>query len=253
MRLEGLDITSRPSRKKPLTRCRAVLEGKTVRIEGIDEFAAIPAFFEALTAAEPPRRIALDAPLGMPRPFWDWLGFSDWESGALSLGTREEWVARCGAYRGPNGEKELFRPCDRLARACSPMKCFYIPVGRMFHLVAPALAASSVSVLPHRPTDSRVEAVEAYPTHAFAELAGTRSYKSDLKDTDAKREARLRAVERLANEGLYGFRAEGLPKDLATDPKADRFDAVLCAFQAARSLFIPIPEVDPVEGWIAGL
>lgn len=254
MRFEGYDITSRPSRKKPLTRCRAELEGDVLRIVGVDELTTIPAFLEALTAPGP-RRMGIDAPLGMPRPFWDWLGFEDWISGVAAVGRMEraEWVRLCRTYRGPNGEKELFRPCDRQARACSPMKCFFIPVGRMFHLVAPALGDSSVSVLPHRPTDSEVEAVEAYPTLAVVELTGSRSYKSDAADTPAKREVRHRAVERLRSEGLYGFRAEGLPEDLADDSKADRLDAVLCAFQAARSVRAPMPEVDPVEGWIAGL
>ncbi|RYG35652.1 DUF429 domain-containing protein, partial [bacterium] len=213
--IEGFDVTSRPTKGKPATRCRAELDGNRLTILSVDDLPDVDSFLGALTAPGS-RRMGIDSPLGMPRVFWDWLGLEDWKSGVETIGLwgRPEWVRRCGAYRGPNGERELFRPCDRQARACSPMKCFFIPVARMFHLVAPALAASEVSVLPHRPTEYGVEAIEAYPTLSVQTLTGNRSYKSDKNDTGPKRENRLLAVARLREEGIYGFRVEGLPEDI---------------------------------------
>ncbi|RYG44286.1 DUF429 domain-containing protein, partial [bacterium] len=224
------------------------------RILSVDDLPDVDSFLAALVAPGA-RRMGIDSPLGMPRVFWDSLGLTDWESGVATIGLwgRPGWVARCGAYLGPNGERELFRPCDRIARACSPMKCYFIPVARMFHLVAPALAASDVSVLPHRPTESSVEAVEAYPTLSIQTLTGNRSYKSDKADTSAKRANRFLAVARLREEGIYGLQIDGLPENIEEDSKADRLDAVFCALQAAKSYRTPMPEVDLIEGWIAGL
>ena len=71
--LLGVDFTSAPSRRKPITVARGRLQGPVLRFERLDVCTDFPAFEAAL--AEPgPWLGAFDFPFGLPRPFVEHLG-----------------------------------------------------------------------------------------------------------------------------------------------------------------------------------
>lgn len=255
--LAGLDFTSAPSGRKPITLATGRTEGDRLLLERLDELTDWPAFEEFLD--DPAPKIAgFDLPLGMPLPLREHFGL---DAAALARYAREKgpigWVEELRRYRGPNGERELFRPCDRAARACSPMKGFYIPVARMYAQGAGRIRRAGWR-LAWEPGPADRIAVEAYPALVAEALTGDRSfrsYKSDTSPKPAHRPRREAIVEGLTRPNPYGFVVENLPADLADDPGADRLDAVLALLQTAWAaarpdLGVP-PGTDLFEGGIS--
>jgi hypothetical protein len=137
------------------------------------------------------------------------------------------------------------------------MKCFFIPVGKMFFEGAPRLAQSGASLPAHGIKGDGRTVLEVYPALAAMAFAGSRSYKSDSAKgiRSSHRLNREKIVAAHKNENRYGISVTGLEEhDLIDDPGADRLDAVLCALQAAwasQQTNFGIPaEVDTIEGWI---
>ena len=261
MMLAGADYTSAPRKRKPITVCHAELDGSELRVVRLEDCPSHADFEEVLKEVS---LIGIDAPLGQPREFLESIypEVRTREDLITALGkeTMATWVEKCRSYRGSDGERELFRQCDRDAQACSPMKCFFIPVGRMFLRAVQSL--DHCGFVLGGLQNGEKKAVEAYPTLAVYNLTGQRSYKTDdpKKDTEARRDVRrqavnaLRSTEPLPGYGLKLKIREDILAGLADDPKADRLDAILAAVQTAWAATQPnfgVPvSVDPREGSI---
>jgi hypothetical protein len=63
----------------------------------------------------------------------------------------------------PQGQKEVFRPTDRIGKSLSPIKTANPPLARMFQVASPMLLAGDWDVLPMRQTGSDRVVVEVYP------------------------------------------------------------------------------------------
>ncbi len=265
MRIIGVDFTSRPSRRKPITVQTAELTGGRLRpreASALTEFAA----FEDLLCRPGPWVAALDFPFGQPRRFLEnagwpltWTACTDYVAGL----ERQAFRDRLDAYRTGRaaGDKEHHRTVDRFAGGISPQKLYGVPVGLMYFEGAPRLLRSGVHLPAHGVAgDAGRVVVEGYPGILARGLIGRRSYKTDTAanrtvDQHAARRAILTALGGPAFEARYGFTVETSP-DLADDPGADTLDALLCAVQAAwastrhEEYGIP-PAADPLEGWIS--
>lgn len=260
----GLDFSSAPGPKKPLTLAVCGLADGVLRLEALEaliDFAAFAAFLER----PGPWACGMDFPFGLPRQVvaaLDWP--SDWPAyvaRAAALGM-EGFVNAMLAYKAdkPCGAKEPKRAGDTLAGASSPIKTGYPPVGRMFVRGAALLAASGVDVVPCRRTVADRLALEAYPALVARTVVGRRPYKGGRPWQRAEREGtRTELVEGLpgAAARVYGLDLR-LPRDLSarmvTDAGADWLDALLCAVQAGwavgREDLGVADAADPEEGWI---
>ena len=265
MKIIGVDFTSRPSRRKPITGLICAFDGKLLRTESPlawDDYAD----FEAMLAMPGPWVAGLDFPFGLPRRFIENIGWPrDWQAyvaHAAALG-REGFVAALEEYKRdrPAGDREHKRRSDTRAGSISPQKLYGVPVGKMFFEGAPRLLASTATIAGLRRADPDRIVVEAYPGVVARALVGKRPYKNDdrRKQTQPQHQARREILERLAGgaaRARFGFDIDA-PADLADDPTGDRLDSLLCALQAAWAwtrrddAFGMPPDADPLEGWIA--
>jgi hypothetical protein len=273
IRIFGVDVTSRPSRRKPMTCAECRLEGGVLtlrRLHAWPDFAGL----EALLRSKGPWLMALDVPFGQPRELVAGLGWpAAWPGYVAATGalSRAGWVARLAAFRGarPLGRKEPKRAADRAARCVSAMKVGGIPaVGLMYYEVAPRLLAAPVSLLPVRPlAGAERVAIEGYPALVKRRWLGGLPYKEgdprDARDQRLRMAHRRLLVRALAGAeagAFYGFvtvvpglRLRGA---LARDPSGDALDALLCAVQGAwawrrRGRGFGMPPLAPAdEGWI---
>lgn len=266
LRLLGIDFTSAPSRRKPITAARGVLEGaarvRLERVEALVDFAA----FEALLAESGPWLGGFDFPFGLPRELvlalgWPlrWTALIAHYAAQERAGIRERFAAFCAAR--PVGAKFAHRACDGPAGSSPSMKWVNPPVAFMLHAGAPRLLAAGVHLPALHDGDPTRVALEAYPGLLARELIGTRSYKSDerAKQTPERLIARKDLLDALEQGrtrlGLRLRLSHAQRDELAADAAGDRLDAVLCLVQAAWASRQPrfgLPErVDPLEGWIA--
>lgn len=268
MRIFGLDFTSAPGRRKPITCAVCSLQDGLLTLHDCQSF---PDFgqFEAFLRYPGPWCAALDFPFGLPRTLLTNLSWPErWEDYIQLVATMgkaqfEETLTGYCASRAP-GDKHHLRAADKLAKARSPMMLHRVPVGKMFFQGATRLLASGVQVLPCRSNnDSRI-ALEGYPALVARRWIGSRSYKSDerSKQTEEQREARQEIVQGLRSPALSEYYGLSLTLDdamveaLVQDPMADLLDALLCAIQAAwaytqRGSGYGIPaDCDKSEGWI---
>lgn len=268
MRIYGLDFTSAPTARKPITCARCSLQATTLLVEACLNLPSLVAF-EAFLRSDGPWLAALDFPFGLPRKLIDNLGWpSSWEDymRIIAAMSKQEFESIIDRYRStrPAGDKLHLRATDVLAGARSPMMLHRVPVGKMFYQGATRLLASPVSVLPCRPTGDSRMVVEGYPALVARRLIGKRAYKSDErgKQSEEQREARREMIDKLRSGQLreaYALTVE-LPGDieqsLIEDAMGDRMDAVLCAAQAGwaylereRGYGLPFT-CDKDEGWI---
>jgi hypothetical protein len=264
MKVLGIDFTSRPSRRKPITCLHCKMDGTTLRVQRLEEWPAFAAFEDALKRPGP-WIAGIDFPFGLSRRFIEMIGWSpswaDYVAHAESLG-RTGFRAALTCYREdrPAGDKEHRRETDKKAGSISPQKLYGVPVGLMFFEGAPRLLASGASIPHLKAGDPERIAVEAYPGILARALIGRRSYKNDTrqKQTPDQYDARLMLLQRLQLETpkRYGFGIEARA-NLCDDAGGDHLDALLCAVQAAwawqrRESDYGAPEgLDPLEGWIA--
>jgi len=265
MQLAGVDFTSAPSRRKPITVALGTLRGDSV--VALDAVAAHADFasFATWLRSPGPWLAAFDFPFGLPRALveslgWprEWLPLARHYTGLSRAEIRATFQAFCAAR--PAGKKFAHRACDAFSTASPSMKWVNPPVAFMLHAGIGLLIDAGVQIATLHPGDPRRVALEGYPGLLARELIGRRSYKSDTRamQTDARREARVELLQRLeAGESRLGL---GLEIDAAQraalldDGSADRLDAVLCLMQAAWAVHRPgwgLPDdVDPLEGWI---
>jgi Protein of unknown function (DUF429) len=283
MNIYGLDFTSAPSRKKPITCAVCELTHNSLKLNECLKLSSF-AEFEAFLRWDGPWLAALDFPFGQPRqlitslgwhvldkfggPF-DKLGvYNTWEGYVeiiSSMGKKSFEDALLGyCANRPVGEKYAFRRTDVCAGARSPMMLHRVPVAKMFFQGATRLLASGVSILPCRPTNDSRKVVEGYPALVARRWIGKSSYKSDdrARQTVDKEVARqrilcgLRSPELLNSYGCKLEMTEVQADAFVRDATGDDLDALLCAVQAVWAYLqrdngygIP-PDCDRVEGWI---
>lgn len=271
MRVYGIDFTSAPSARKPLTCALCRLDGERLLLDALCAFESLECFGNLL-CSEGPWVAGMDFPFGLPRGFLEPLAWpTRWEryvtqAASLPRARFKELVREAAAAREA-GQRHARRRVDRLAGSQSPMNVVRPPVGLMFHAGAPPLLASGATVVPVHAGDPQRVAVEAYPRLVARALIGARPYKDEAKpgDGEPRTRARVELVRALGNGNgalgeRYGLVLEGLDAfaaELADEPSADRVDAVMCAVQAAwawtrREQGYGLPaDADPAEGWIA--
>jgi len=267
MRLAGVDFTSAPSRRKPITVALGGLrdgDSTTVVLEEIVAHADFPSF-SAWLRSPGPWLAAFDFPFGLPRALVESLGWPrEWlplvrHYGGLSRAEiRATFQAFCAAR--PAGSKFAHRACDAFSTASPSMKWVNPPVAFMLHAGIGLLLDAGVQIATLHPGDAGRVALEGYPGLLARELIGRRSYKSDTRamQTPDRRDARVELLARLeAGENRLGLALALDARQRASlldDGSADRLDAVLCLMQAAWASQRPgwgLPDdVDPLEGWI---
>jgi hypothetical protein len=279
VRLAGIDFTSAPRPRKPITVASADRLGTrdgtpcvtVARIDALDAFDA----FDAWLREPGPWLGAFDFPFAFARAFsaaqgWALEGDDAWAAitRRIAAMSRPELIARCRAWcdARPAGDKFAHRACDATAGSSASMKWVNPPVALMLHAGAPRLLDAGVTMpgLHERGTDPSRIALEGYPGLQARAVLGRASYKSDdpkHRDSAPRREARERLVAALeAGAPPFGVRVDfGRWRGACVDePGADRLDAVLCLVQAAwawtrrdANWGLPLRE-DRVEGWIVG-
>lgn len=264
LRVLGVDFTSRPSRRKPITAAVGERQGARVRLLHMQSLTDA-AGFEAWLAQPGPWVGAFDFPFGLPRELVEHLGWpTDWPAlmehyAALERAEiRASFAAFCQSR--PVGAKFAHRAADRPAGSSPSMKWVHPPVAYMLHAGVPALRRAGVHLPGLQAGDTSRVALEGYPGLLARELIGARSYKSDeaARQTPERLIARKDLIEALVQGrsrlGLRLHLSSAQADELAADASGDRLDAVLCLMQAAWALDQPRwgwpPQVDPLEGWI---
>jgi hypothetical protein len=260
----GVDFTSAPTHRKPITVALGHVIGTVVKLERIEAHAGF-AGFAAWLRTPGPWVAAIDMPFGLPRELvtalgWptEWLPLMHHYAGLTRAQIRTQFAAFCAAR--PAGGKFAHRACDRPAGSSPSMKWVNPPVAYMLHAGVPLLIEAGVHLPAVHAGDPHRVALEGYPGLLAREVLGKRSYKSD--------ERRRQTPERLiARKDLVDAFEQGRTRlglrlrlthaqrdDLVDDASGDRLDAVLCLLQAAWAAGRPghgVPDgVDPLEGWI---
>jgi hypothetical protein len=264
--LLGVDFTSAPRPKKPITCAWGGLDAGVVSLRSFERCETFEAYVELLKR-EAPWIGGFDMPFGLPRAFvaeqgWPsaWAGYT---KAALTL-TRKELVARCRAYAAarPAGQKLAYRATDKPAQSSSAMWWMNPPVVLMYHAGVKCLLEAKVRIEPCRRIASPRIALEAYPGLLQKRL-GVGSYKQDLvaKQTPAQRENRAQLLTKLVNTapqvlGLALKISRTHTAQMIEDASGDTLDAYLCLVQAAygasrQESNFGFPAKAPAnEGWI---
>ena len=268
MKIYGLDFTSTPSRRKPITCAVCDLQDTLLSVSNCLKLISFEDF-EAFLRSDGPWLAALDFPFGQPHKLISHLGWpKTWEGYTQVIASmgKKEFEEALKRYREgrPAGDKQHLRATDVLAGARSPMMLHRVPVGKMFFEGVTRLLRSEVSILPCRPREDSRIVVEGYPTLVARRLIGKRSYKSDEsgRQSKDKEEARWEIVRGLHSSEMvdyYCLRVEfsdEMGKRWVEDQMGDELDAVLCAVQAGwaylqrdRGYGIPV-QCEKMEGWI---
>ena len=269
MTLYGVDFTSRPSRRKPITvavGCAAADD--TVRLDAFETYADF-AGFEAFLRRPGPWLGAFDFPFGLPRALIEAMHWpARWPALVQALARqsraslRMQFKAFCAAR--PAGQKFAHRRVDLYAQCSPSMKWVNPPVAWMLLEGAPRLLAAGVMLPGLHDGDPQRVALEGYPALLAREVVGRESYKSDeaLRQTADRQARRVRIVEAL-QQGRIASRLRlhvpdpALVARMVADGSGDLLDAVLCLMEAADAARSGAPryglpdDVDPLEGWIA--
>ena len=262
--LAGIDFTSRPTPRKPITVALGHLQRGVLRLERIEAHTGFDSFARWLHTPGPWLGV-FDLPFGLPRELvlalgWptDWLGLMRHYATLSREEIRASFAAFCDAR--PAGGKFAHRASDRPAGSSPSMKWVNPPVAYMLHAGVPLLVEAGVHLPGLHAGDTSRVAIEGYPGLLARELLGARSYKSDerAKQTPERFIARKDLLDAL-EQGRTRLRlrirlSHAQRDDLAADASGDRLDAVLCLMQAAWASTQPNhglpPVVDPLEGWI---
>jgi len=263
-RFYGIDFTSRPSTKKPLTCAIASFDGVTFTLDQLVRWSDFEAFEDALLRPGP-WVMGIDFPFAQSRKLIENIGWpAEWSQYVSLVGkmTRAEFRTAFEEYKAPraSGDKQHKRVCDARTGAQSPQTLHYTPVGLMFFEGAPRLLKSGAYLPYHRSAVNDRVVVEAYPGVLARSMIGRTKYKTDDRhaQTSSLYDARVDILAQLAERSRCAFGFDTIaPWSLADDPSGDELDAWLCAIQAAWAAnqsdgrFGAPSGLDPVEGWIA--
>jgi len=267
MRIFGLDFTSAPGKRKPIT-CACCELNQNILVVQSCQLCATFKDFEHFLRQDGPWIAALDFPFGQPHKLIVNLNWPQtWEGYVQHIATlgKAGFEESIQHYRNGRevGDKLHRRVTDVHAGAISPMMLQRIPVGKMFFEGAPRLLAADVSILPCRPTASNRIVLEGYPSLVARKWLGRQAYKSDerKKQSEEHLQARRKLVAALRSDILlasYDLKldmSEAIVAELVGDPMGDKLDAVLCAIQAGWSYMqrdqgYGIPPFHELEGWI---
>lgn len=265
--IAGLDFTSRPSPRKKLWLAVGSVSDAHIRLTTLASFLNFDDLADAVRSQDIDI-LGCDFPFALPSPFLlaagiptEWSAFREW----LIQHSPEALFQRIDAFRAsqPVHQKLLFRPCDRLAKAISPMMLVGVPVAKMLYQGLVQSQNWDVSIAPCEPgwqaQSSRI-AIEVYPALVARALQLGR-YKTDRGgNSSTAHHERSLALERMQLGALlpmYGIRVE-LTNNLGhlalEDGAGDALDAIFALIQATWASRRPrcgIPAViSPDEGWI---
>ena len=274
--LLGVDFTSAPSRRKPITVARGFLQPslpdgsagaiRVLAVESCPDWAT----FDRQLNQPGPWVGAFDLPFGLPRTLvqtlgWpeDWRGMIDWYTQLSRDQIRAHFRSFCADR--PVGHRFAHRATDGPARSSPSMKWVNPPVAFMLHAGVPRLLAAGLTLPGLQAGDPDRIALEAYPALVARACVGKQSYKSDgAQGATGPRRAAREAIVASLELGAYGFDGRpvvlplGMREQLVEEPGADRLDAVLALVLAAWALTrqemnwgLPA-DMDPLEGWIVG-
>ncbi|MEY4414660.1 MAG: hypothetical protein RIQ53_1953 [Pseudomonadota bacterium] len=181
--LLGLDFSSAPSRRKPVTLAIGERVQGVVRLQTLlrlPTLEAVAQWLAAPTPAAPPRPWlgGFDLPFGLPRELVETLGWPrDWAAcidhyvAQDRRALRDTFAAFCAAR--PVGAKFAHRACDRPAGSSPSMKWVNPPVAWMLHAGVPLLRAAGWQLPAHEagppPTgDRRLDPAIGAPPAAAA-------------------------------------------------------------------------------------
>ena len=272
----GIDFTSRPSTRKPITCLESQLVGDSLRPVRMHKWSKFNEFetFLATPSDGQPWIAAIDLPFGLPLRFmknngWP-IGWPDYIDQKIKpLPCRNAWRQLLEDYKQsqPKGDKEHRRQTDKRAGSVSPQKLYGVPVGLMFYEGAPRLRDAGVMIPGLQDGCPKRVVVEGYPGVAARQLVGRLSYKSEAKkhQTGARLLARqcvLRALAEGGAEAIYGLKVPNYPAlsqfgggGFVEDATGDSLDALLCSVQAAWAWRQGYPDFGlrlcPTEGCIA--
>lgn len=266
MKILGVDFSSAPKRRKPITAAIGRYSAEVLSIERIDRLETLDAF-ERLLRLPGPWVGGFDFPFGLPREAVVALALpTEWRAMTLECLRRgkAEFKRRLDEYRESRarGEKYAKRAGDSASGAHPAVKLVNPPVGLMFFEGSPRLAAANLTVPRLARGDPARVALEAYPGMLVRRHLNIRdSYKNDQKSkqTRAQRIARREIVDAIKRGLPHDIRVKFssvLERELLDDGSGDSLDAVICALQASwghrrGAPGYGLPEhVDPVEGWI---
>jgi Protein of unknown function (DUF429) len=275
----GIDFTSRPTRQKPVTIALCHLDERATTLTLHEIVRAVDFIqMQQFLIKATPWVGAFDFPFGLPREFIQeqgWLGGlkespNDWRriTNIVINQTRAELVVRCKAYcdARPAGEKFAHRAVDRFAGSSPSMKWVNPPVLFMLHAGLPILLALDCTLPSLDENNKNIHrvALEGYPGLTARQIT-RQSYKSDdrAKQTIEREVARKTILAQLCRgHAPLGVRLKAsrpLCAEMIADASGDSLDAAICALQAAyayirRDVRYGYPaNVDPLEGWIAGI
>ncbi len=273
-RVLGVDFTSAPSRRKPITAAIGHWQPARPRpVWHLDAVHELPSFaaFDALLATPGPWVGGFDLPFGQPRALieqegWpqDWPAFVRFYCAQPRERLRAVFRRWCDAR--PVGAKFAWRRADRPAGSSPAMRWTNPPVAWMMHAGIGRMLEAGLVFPAHRhpargrdATTARI-ALEAYPAFTVRRVCRL-PYKSDAAAGRTRERARRRRtiLEALVT-GAAGLDVtvsvrDTLARRLVADAAGDLLDAVVCGLQAAHAAALPrcgLPRpLDPLEGWIA--
>ncbi len=265
MMLWGVDFTSAPTRRKPVTVARGERQGAVLRLLRVDALASM-AEFEALLAEPGPWLGAFDFPFGLPREFVASQGLGADAAAVIAevqrrCPTRMDFRALVDTWGNGRaaGQRLIHRAADGAMpgiSSTSPLQTRYVPVGFMYYEGLSRLVGAGVTLPRLHAGDPQRTALEGYPGLLAHELIGRRSYKNSAEpDRLIARKDIVDALEQGRTRLKLRLKLTHAMRDaLVDDASGDRLDAVLCLMQAAWAAAQPghgLPaEVDAVEGWI---
>ncbi len=257
MQIIGVDFTSAPTHRKPITAAIGELEGSELHLRlqaDLSDWGA----FEWFLRRPGPWFGGFDLPFSQSCKFIKNSNLPTvWEDFIDQLpAEKAAWRKQLDDYKCDrrSGDRQHLRKTDAACRSCSPQMQYGVPVAMMFYEGVRRLRQADVRCLPMQEAGERT-AIEAYPGAVMDILIGERKYKSDTrsKQTELHRVNRERAVQAIQNNNPFGITVRNADfKAMVDDPTGDTLDAALCALQAAYAYHNGFPpEVDRLEGWIA--
>ena len=203
MKILGIDFTSSPNRRKPITCLNCTFSDSVLRAENLEEWTSFSEFEQVLIRSGP-WIAGIDFPFGQSRKFIENIGWPgnwrDYVMYAHALG-RDRFRDALDAYRQPRemGDKEHKRKTDVAAGSISPQKLYGVPVGLMFFEGAPRLVKAGVTIPHLQYGDPERIVVEAYPGVLARQFIKRRSYKQDKKNkqTVKQRKGQIRPSDRI--------------------------------------------------------